>query len=166
MPKFGEILFGKKDKTKQVKTLVPEQEELLTLIKQGLASGEGPLGELFGKFNEGQFNEGVTKPALKNFEENILPQISAKFSAGNAVQGSGFRRATLKAGTDLQSKLAELMYGAQQTQKQNQIQGLQTGLGTKAVENIYRPGGPGLLQGFATGAGQGLGAAAGAAIAG
>ena len=163
---FKEALLGSKGKIKKQNLLTPEQQQLMALIQEGLTSGEGALGDIFGAFDEKSFQKGVSEPALKNFQENILPQLQEKFIAGNQVAGSGMRRGQLKATTDLQSRLAELMYDAQQNQKQGRLSGLQTLLGTKGFENIYKPGTTGALQGFAQGAGQGLGQAAGAAIAG
>lgn len=157
---------GTKGKVSQKSTLTPEQQQLMALINQGLTSGEGPFGQLFGDFDKGAFEEGVKKPALKDFQENILPQLQEKFIAGNQVLGSGMRRGQLKAGVDLQDKLAQLMYGAQKDQSQNKLAGIQSLLGKQGVENIYKPGtkgaGQGILEGFAQGAGQ----AAGAAVAG
>lgn len=166
MPKLGQVLFGTKDKIKKASTLTPEQQQLIELINEGLTSGEGAFGDIFGAFNPKEFEEGVSKPALKNFQENILPQLQEKFIAGNQVLGSGMQRAQNKAGVDLQSKLSELMYQAQQGQKQNRLAGIQTALGKQGVENIYKQGTTGAVQGFAQGAGQGLGQVAGAAIAG
>jgi len=164
MPKLNEALFGKKGKVKQKSTLSPLQQELEGLLSEGLKSGEGPLGELFG-FNEQNFQEGVEKPALKHFQESVLPGILEKF-AGNNNMGSGIRRATLKAGTDLQSNLAGLRYQAQQQGQQNKLTGINTLLGKQAIENIYKPGSEGLVQGAVKGFAQGAGTAAGAAIMG
>src|SRR5690242_11049803 len=166
MPKFNEFLFGGKDKIKKAGTLTPEQEQLMSLINEGLTKGEGPLADIFGSFDKGAFEEGVSKPALKQFQEEILPLLQEKFIAGNQVGGSGMQRAGLKAGTDLQSKLAQLMYEAQQGQKQNKIAGVNTLLGRQGFENIYKQGSEGALSGFIKGAGQGLGQAAGSAFAG
>jgi len=166
MPKIGEFLFGGKDKVKKANTLTPEQNELIRLITEGLTKGTGSFGDIFGGFDENAFNEGVKKPALQDFQDNILPQLNEKFIAGNQVLGSGLRRAQLKAGTDLQSKLATLMYGAQQDAQKNKLAGAQTALGTKAFENIYKQGTPGVVPGFVQGVGKGLGEAAGSAIAG
>lgn len=163
---IGRELFGTSDKIKRAKTLTPDQEELMALITEGLTSGEGPFGQLFGAFNQEDFDKGVTQPALKNFQENILPQIQEKFIAGNQVLGSGMRRGQLKAATDLQDNLAQLMYQAQQGQKQNQLAGLQTGLGTRAFENIYKQGKPGLLSQFLGGAAKGAGQIASSAMVG
>ena len=63
-------------------------------------------------------------------------------------------------------ELAELMYNAQNQQKQNKMQGLNTALGTKATENIYKPGTEGLVQGTVKGFAEGAGKGVGMAIAG
>lgn len=165
MPSLKEFLIGKKGKVKKAGTLSPEQEQLSKLITEGLANGTGPLADIFG-FNEENFQKGVEQPALKNFQENILPQIQEKFIAGNQVLGSGMRRGQLKAATDLQSQLSQLRYGAQNQALQNKLTGINSLLGTRAVENIYAPSSQGIVQGFVKGAGQGLGQAAGAAVAG
>jgi hypothetical protein len=166
MPKFNEAVFGTKGKAKQLKTVDAMQEELLKLIKEGLTSGEGPLSDLFGGFNQEEFEKGVSQPALKNFQENILPDIMHKFAGQNNLQSSAYQKAKAKAGGDLQSQLAQLMYQAQQGQKQNRLTGLQAALGKQTVENIYKPGTEGALQGFIKGAGQGVGNAVGGSIAG
>ncbi len=164
MPKG--FLTGTKGKIKSASTQTPEQQELLKLITEGITSGEGPLKDIFGEFDPAAFEAGVSKPALQQFQDEILPLLQEKFIGNNQVGGSGFQRAGAKAATDLQSKLAELMYNAQNQQKQNKLQGINTALGTKATENIYKPGTEGAAQGFIKGVGQGVGTAAGAAIAG
>lgn len=161
MPKLKEIIFGKKDKIKQTPTVSKQQQEFLDWIQQGIASGEGPLADIFGKFNEGEFQKGVAEPQIKRFKEELLPQLQEQFISGNQLMGSGFQRAQAKAGTDLQSKLAELMYAAKQQHKQNQIGGVNTALGTQQVQNIYKQGDEGaltgLLKGISGAAGQGIG---------
>lgn len=164
MPKLKEILFGKKDKVKQLPTQTPQQKKLMDLITQGLTNGQGAFGELFGDFNPDTFNEGVTQPALKNFQENILPHIQEKFIAGNQVQGSGLRRAQLKAGTDLQSQLANLMYQAQNQQNQTKLSGINTAVGNKGFENIYKQGDSGVLPSLLKGGAPALGQAAGGGL--
>lgn len=161
---FNKFLFGSSDKVKKATTQTPEQTELLRLITEGLKSGQGPFKDIFGEFNPEEFKKGVSDPALKNFKENILPAIQEKYLY--AANGSGLRRNEQKAGVDLQSKLAELMYNAQQGQKQNRAGGIQQALGTKPFENIYKQGETGALQGFLKGAGEGVGKAATMAIAG
>ena len=172
MPKFSQWLYGTKGKSKQLKTTNPLQDELMDLIKQGLTTGEGPFGDVFGNkgFDQDAFDKGVTNPALKNFQENILPMLQEKFIANGQVGGSGMQNAQNKAGVDLQSQLASLMYQAQQGEKQqsqqNQLQGINQLVAKPTVENIYKPATKGASQGFVEGAGKGAGMIAGAALAG
>ncbi len=154
MPKFKEFLFGKKPKVKSAKTIDPMQEQLMELINQGLTTGDGPFGQLFGNFDKGAFDEGVSKPMMKQFQEETLPQLQEKFIAGNQVLGSGMRRGQMKAATDFQSKLAELMYGAQKDQQANKLAGINTLIGKQTKENMYDQGTTGAVQSFAQGAGQ------------
>lgn len=146
MPKFKEIVFGKSAKTKKKKLTTPLQDELLQLIQEGATTGKGPFADIFGAFNEEEFNKGVVNPALKNFQENILPKLQEKFIANNQVLGTDFGRAQAKAGTDLQSELAALMYQAQQKQKENKMRGVELGLNRQGFENVQTSGYPGLLQ--------------------
>jgi hypothetical protein len=148
MPGFKEWLTGKKDKIKKAKTVTKEQEEIQALIQEGLEKGTGPFADIFGAFNEEEFNKGISEPALKNFRENILPQLQEKFIAGNQVLGSGLQRAQTQAAGDLQSQLAQLMYGAQQNKQTQRQQGLENLLGQRNFENIYQQGTTGALQKF------------------
>src|ERR1700733_8557559 len=142
---------GSKGKVKKLATKTKEQQQLLKLIQEGLATGEGPFADIFGEFNEEEFNKGVRDPALKNFKENILPVVQEKFIANNQTGGSAARRGQQRAGLEHQSALDQLMYQAQQQQKQNRIGGVNTALGTNTFENLYIPGsegaGPGIVSG-------------------
>lgn len=164
MPKLSEFLFGKKEKIKKVDVLTPQQKEMMDIINQGLTSGEGPFGELFGPFNEQKFQQGVARPAIKQFEEEILPKVQERFISGNQALGSAMRRGQLRAGTDLQDKLAQLMYQAQQQQQANRGEGIKQYVGTKSFEPIFRPATTGAFGAFAQGAGEGLGKAIGTGV--
>lgn len=155
--------LGTDTKVKSASLVDKNQEQMLNMITQGI-QGKGPLAQLFGGFNEGtfqqQFKEGVTNPALKDFQENVLPMLQEKFISGNQVGGSGQKQGFNKAGVDLQSKLAELMYGARNTEKnqlnQNAIAGLGIGVNKQTKENVVIPGQEGWGVGLAK---AGIGAA-------
>lgn len=146
-------LFGgkKKPKEKKVSLLTKEQEEMNRYINEALTQGTGPLADLFGKFNEEEFNKGVRDPALKNFKESILPQIQEKFIAGGQVGGSGSIRGQTKGATDLQSDLDKLKFQAQQQQKQNQIAGIGTVQGQRNFENTRENQPQSAISGFSQG---------------
>lgn len=161
MPKLKEYLFGKKSKVKTQDLRTEEQKMLQELINEGLTKGTGPLADLFGAFDEEAFKKGVSDPALKNFTENILPQIQEQFIAGNAVQGSGLQRAQVKGATDLQSKLAELMYGAMQKQNENRLGGLGLINSAQGKQSYVKEGSKGLfnsaIEGLSGAVGKGAG---------
>ncbi len=144
-----------------------DQTALMKAITDALTSGSGPLADIFGKFDEGAFNKGVTEPALKNFQDKILPQLQQQFAGGG--RGSGQRNAELGAATDLQSQLASLMYGAQNQQNQNRISGVQNLTGQNTFENIVQQPKPksdiwaNVIQGLGTAGAGFLGGPGGAA---
>jgi len=125
-------------KSKTLSTLSKEQQELTKLIRQGLESGEGPFADIFGAFNPESFKKGVSDPAMKQFTDEILPQLHEQYIAGNQGLSTARGEAATKAGTDLQSKLAALMYQAQQQQGQNRMSGVNQLYGKQAVENIVK----------------------------
>jgi hypothetical protein len=131
--------FGKEDTDpiRKTSTRTKYQRKLDKYIYQGL-KGHGPYKDLFGKFNKEKFEEGVSKPALEKFQTETLPELQEKFSGGNAVAGSGFRRANIKAKTNFQKELAGLMYNAQNDHEKNRLSGMQMlGGGNARLENIY-----------------------------
>lgn len=170
MPKPKEFLFGKKDKIKKTGLQTPEQEQLTKLIIDSLQTGQGPFSDLFKEFDQGAFEEGVSKPALQNFQENILPLLQEKFT-GSGYQGTPTAARELgKAGQGLQSTLANLLYQAKTQHGQNaanaKLSLANTALNVRPYENIYKQGSKGIVPGFIEGVGNGLGQAAGGAIAG
>ena len=118
------------------------QKEMQGILDEALKMGTGPLTDVYGSFNEGEFNKGIVDPAMKNFREKILPQISEKFIAGGQAGGSGQLAAELEGGTDLASSLAGLNYGARQQQKLNRAGGVNTTLGIQPHENIIKQKAP------------------------
>lgn len=159
------LFTGKKGKVTQHSTQSAFQQELSKLINQGLATGEGAFADIFGPFDEQAFEEGIRQPALKEFEEDILPQILNKYS-GKGGKGGALRRGLRKGAEGLESELAKQKYAAIEQQKQNRIKGVQTGLGANAVENIYQPAQEGIVQGAVKGFAQGVGSGIGGGVAG
>ncbi len=156
-------IYGSKAKTKKETVKSAEQIALNQAIIEGLRKGTGPFADLYGKFNEKEFQEGVANPAIQNYKENILPQIQEQFISGNQALGSGMRRGVLKSGNELQSKLAELLYNAKQGHKQNKIAGIDQAQNFTPFENVHTPAKQGLVQGAVQGLVKGASQAAGAA---
>lgn len=160
-------LLGEKAKIKKASTLSGSQQELEDLIRQGLESGEGPFKDIFGEFNEGNFQKEVANPAIQNFKENILPGLQEQIlGGGHSTRGSAFRRGSFKAANDFQGQLAQMMYQARQDQANRRAGGLNTLYGRQSVENIVQPATTGIVQSFAQGAGNAIGEAGGAALTG
>jgi hypothetical protein len=159
MPKLKEILFGKRGKNKKLETQSTGQKQIQKLINQGLTKNKGPLADLFGEFDEQAFKEGVTDPQIKQFQEQILPMLQEQMNANGQVLSNAFGREQLKAGNDMQSKIAQLMYEAKQGQKHNRFAGVQQTLGTPQFENLYKKETTGAAHGFFNAMGESAGKA-------
>lgn len=148
MPKLSEILFGKKEKVKKLPTVTPEQQELFSLLKQGVQSGEGPFADIFGAFDESKFESQVSQPSIRQFERDILPRLREKFASGDQYWGSGRQRYETKAATELQDRLSQLMYGARQQREQNRSGALQNLMGQRLFQPLFLDRDRGLLEGM------------------
>lgn len=177
--KIGSFLFGSKDKTKQLPTLTPQQQQTLSTVLSQLGLMGGPGGNYAGAQNYlGQMISGSPEayqrfaaPYQTQFQEQTLPGIAERFAGlggglgGGALSSSGFGQALGGAANQFQSNLAGLYAQLQQQAagqalgQYNQLANL--GLGTRGFENIYQPGSTGLFGGAASGLSQGLGQAAG-----
>ena len=126
-------------KVKKESILNKDQMELMRLITEGLTKGSGPLSEIFGGFNQESFQKNVATPTWESFKNTILPGITEKYIASNRFGGTDVINAEARAAQALQGELAKMMYEGQQQQKQNQLSGINTLLGTKSYENVYQP---------------------------
>jgi hypothetical protein len=193
---------SKKGSIEQSSTLTGEQGDALSeLLKNASPQIQGILGNL-GFDLEGQegyqqalalaqeqagafdpsgiqqsFQQNVADPAIKQFNESILPGIQERAIAGGAGRSSAARNQASQAGVDLQKGLSgqlsqQLLQGqaqkeqlrqgtinqllglaqAPQASQQQDLQGLLAslglGLGTQAFQNYAQPGKAGLAQGI------------------
>jgi len=128
---FG--LFGskkKKKKPKQMSTLDPQQQ---ALYKDYIASirGEGPFSGMYNFDDQGYnevFDKTTSRPAYRNFQENIIPSITGQFRSNNLQNSTYAGEALSRAGRDVQENLdaqrsANIFSGQQQANvnKQNAI---------------------------------------------
>jgi hypothetical protein len=184
MPGLMELLFGSGDKTSQLSTLDPNQQQALQGILGQLGSMSGGGGAYSGAQNylssllSGDPNAFAQfeAPYRQEFESKTVPMLAERFAGlspmGGGLSSSGFGQALGGAGAQLQSQLAglhgQLRQGAagQAMGQFNNLAGL--GLGTRSFENMYQPGSTGLvggaLQGLGSGVGMGLGMAGGGAM--
>lgn len=156
---------GRPDKLKTFNRLTPQQQQLQQQILESLMSGQGQFGDLFGQFNPQQatnaFQQGVANPALRNFNQNIVPGIQERF----ADQGysSALTNSLASAGRDLQeslnNQLSPFIYQAMMQNQQNRLQGINQGLGTQNYTPYIQQGSPGAFNGLMEGVSGGLGQA-------
>jgi hypothetical protein len=189
-------LGGTKGSIQQASILTGEQQaslsELLNTLQPQIADAAGGLdfdltsqqgfqralelaNEQSQAFDPTQISENfqmnVADPALKQFNQQILPGIQERGIAGGQGRSSGVQRQMAAAGTDLQTALSgqlsnQLLQGQtareslrqgtigqllglaqapQQSQTQNLqglLGGMQLGLGTQAFQNYAQPGKP------------------------
>lgn len=164
MAKFNEFLFGRKDKAKRFQQYTPEQMQAMNQLWQGLSGGGGAFNDLFGSFNPeetaGVFQRGVADPAMRNFRQNMMPQIMEGFADQGA--SSGLSNSLAGAASNLQSDLAAQMEMFMNQARMQQMQQRMSGLNQFMNANPYQTyiqGGdegllPGMLKQFAQGAGR------------
>lgn len=127
-------LFGsKKKKKKRISTLDPEQRALRQQQIDALY-GRGDFANLYAfdpnKANA-NFDQMISRPSYRNFQENIVPEITGQFRSQGIGNSSYTGQALGRAGRDVQENLdaqrSNYIYQGEQnanTAKQNAIQNL------------------------------------------
>ena len=138
--KWQQLGFGTPEKRENVSTLRPEQEptfEQLQAATQGKGAG-GAFGNAADYYygNIGEKPEDYDRfaaPELRNFYENIIPDISEQFAGmgSGALSSSGFRNSAVGAGAGLSERLAALRANV----RQNAAIGL-TNIGQSGLQNF------------------------------
>jgi hypothetical protein len=153
---FSDFWMGKPEKTQTFSSINPQQQQLLQSLLSQLG---GPLSQAFGNIsgilsNDPQQMAAFERPALRQFQEEILPNLAEGFGGLGAGSSSGaqqtFARAGERLSENLQAQRSSLQQGAVQNLMGILGQGLQ---GTQ--QNVIRPGTQGFLGGLAPGIGQG-----------
>jgi hypothetical protein len=104
---FGLGLFRKKKKKKRESTLDPERKKLYDEYMEGLR-GQGPMAGLYNWDAEGaneNFDKNVSRPAYRNFQENIVPGITGQYRQNNLMNSSYSGEALSRSGRDVQEAL-------------------------------------------------------------
>ncbi len=128
-------LFGSKKKKpkkpKKYSTLDPQQEELYGNAMSSLM-GQGPFSNLYNFDSAGYnnvFDQTIGKPAYRNFEENIIPNITGQFRGNNLMNSSYTGQALSRAGRDVQEALdaqrSANIFQGQQNANQNKMNAIQ-----------------------------------------
>ena len=160
---------------KQLPNLTPEQQGFLqklisSINPSDLNISENPLfqqlsgyfGDLFDQ--DSSAYQKFEAPYLRQFKEQIIPEISTRFAGAGAQSSSGFQQALTGASTDLSERLAALRGNIQlQSQgnalstagapSQNALQAAGIALGTQPYQYMQKQQkGPNFLQSLFGGA--------------
>jgi len=171
MASLRDALFGKEGEFKQISTTTPAQQQLFSQILGGLGGLQGQgLGAIQSMLGGSQdFLSQLQAPALRQFQEQILPGIAERFSGLGAQGSSAFGQQLGSAGAGLAEDLASQRA---QLGMQSQQQGLQQLLALlgfsqgQQFETAFQPGQEGALGGILGGLGQGVGFGLGGAAGG
>lgn len=147
---FLDFLLGKGEQQQQIPRFTPEQQTIFSQLLGGGAPAI-PQGLEFLQSILSQAPEAMRQfeaPALRQFEEEILPTIAERFTgqlgAGSA-RSSAFGQQLGQAGASLQERLSA-QRGTQSTQALQQLMQI-LGMGlTPQFDTLLRPSQPGFLQ--------------------
>lgn len=187
----GNFLFGKPEKMQKVSSLTKPQRgyqnAILGQLQQMLQGGganisQNPLYQQGSNYLQNllsgspQSTAAFEAPAMRQFNEEIIPGIAERFSGlgAGAQSSSAFQQALGQAGAGLSERLQALRSGlqfggAQQAlgyaqQPVSNLAGL-SGFGLQpSFQNLLRPQTHGLLGGLLGGASSGIGQAGGMAM--
>lgn len=135
-------LFGlnKKKKPKRRSTLDPQQQALYQDYVNSIR-GEGPFADMYNFDEEAanqNFDKNVSRPAYRNFQENIIPGITGQFRAGNLGNSSYTGEALGRVGRDVQEGLdarrSDMIFQGQNQAKQNKQTGINNILNTTTFD--------------------------------
>jgi len=159
---LGNFFFGTPEKHEQISTLLPQQQGLFNQL-QGSAMNRGAGGafgtaadyyrDLLG--NDSQDFQSFAAPQMRKFNEDIIPGLAEQFAGfgSGGLSSSGFRNATVNAGTDLAERLGAIRANL----RQQGAQGLQNigqfGLNQFSQDRMVQPGTQGFLSQIAPAAG-------------
>lgn len=177
---------GKGDKLKKVDTLNSKQQELLkkyirSINRDAFDLSENPTFQAGQSFITDMLNPSsdaykkFEAPYLRQFQEQLVPQLTERYNAYDLQKSSGFDQALAHAYTGMQENLAAmktqnmmaasqgaLNYGMAPANLANSMVSQALGTPAYAYQNIQ--GQPGWGQGLMGGLGQGLGTVGGALI--
>ena len=123
-------LFGSKKKKKKKLSAFDDQQQKLYGETMSALSGKGAGAGMY-NFDSDSFNKNfdktVSNPAYRNFQENIIPNITGQYRQGNLMNSSYSAGALSRAGRDVQENLdAQRSSGAYQGQQQADMNRMNT----------------------------------------
>lgn len=153
MSSLSQFFMGTPGQFQQRSRLGPDQQQGYQQLQNAAQSNGGAFNTAADYYRDLLSNnpsslQAMIAPEMRNFNQNIIPGIAEQFSGYGSFGGlnsSGFRNATLNAGTDLAERIANMRANLQQ----QGAQGLQQ-IGEKSLgdyfNNIYSPRTPGALE--------------------
>lgn len=134
-------LFGsKKKKPKKPKiynTLDPQAQELYNDYVASIR-GQGSMSGMFNYDPEAaniNFDRNVSRPAYRNFQENVIPSITGQFRSGGIGNSTYTGEALSRHGRDIQESLnaarTNMHYQGMQQANQNKLNAINTALNTQ-----------------------------------
>jgi len=152
------FLMGTPEKEQQFQKYTQPQQDVLG---QMLGGGGQQLPQIFQYLQQilsqdPEMMKQFQAPAMRQFEEQIIPSIAERFSGMGAQKSSAFGQQLGQAGAGLEETLAAQRGGMAQQAIQQLMSILGGGL-HQQFENVLRPRQEGFLQAMAPGIGQGLG---------
>lgn len=167
MSSLSQFFMGQPGQFDQRPNLGPNQQPIQQNLsnavqKPGAGGAFGDVADYYRNLlsNDPAQLQAQAAPDIRQFNQQTLPGIANQYAglgAGGALSGSGFRNASIQAGTDLMERIASLRAGL----RQEGARGL-TGLGTESLgnyyNNTYQPRSPGLIESLAPALGQAAGA--------
>lgn len=163
----SQFAFGTPEKHEQVSTLLPNQQGLQEqLANAGMNSGAGGAFGTAADYYRDILSDNpeamsaFNAPALRQFNEQIIPGLSEQFAGMGAggLSSSGFRNAATSAGTDLAERLGAIRAGLRQSSAQGLTNIGQLGLQNFSQDRMTEPGSQGFLSSVAPALGTAVGA--------
>lgn len=167
MSTLSQFLFGRPGRLEQIPTVTPEQERMYSQILGGIGAPLGVglenLQQLLTRRPEAF--EAFQAPAMREFREQIIPEIAERFTGLGAQRSSVFPQQLGAAAAGLEERLAAQRAGLQSQALQQLMSLLGIGLQPQ-FQTMQIPGTEGLAQPFMRGLGTAIGGIGGTALTG
>ena len=158
MSSFRDFFLGKPERNQTFSNLSGGSQNLLNQLT-GQLGGATTMGiEHLLRMLSGspESQEAFQRPQMRQFQEEIIPQLAEGFGGMGAGSSSGAQQTFARAGERLQENLASQQGQSQQQAMNNLMQLLGLGL-SPTQQNVIRPETHGFLGGLGQGAGGFLG---------
>ncbi len=152
--KASEFFSGTPEERENVSTLRPEQEMGFNNLQNaanapGAQGAYGTAADYYRSLmdeNNSTYT-GLAAPEMRNFNEQIIPDLSEQFAGMGAggLSSSGFRNAAVSAGTDLSERLGAIRANLRQQGAQGLQNIGQQALGNYSQNMVTQQGSPGFL---------------------